>query len=133
MKKIVGVLILISILMAQCGKDDPVDDNNNNNTPPVSKGDLEVFVHLDKATGALWGGALVNVYKTSEDRDSGNVYRYNYTASQVPYSAYIDTLEVQKWYIRATFFYQGKDYLGDGEAFVPKDAKTSYHLTATPK
>ena len=122
--------------MVQCSKDEPIIDNtnnNNNNKPPVAKGDMEIYVHLEKATGNLWGGALVNVYKSKEDRDSGNVYRFNYTASQVPMSAYFDTLDVQTWYVRASFFYQGKDYEGDAEVYVAKDTKTSRHITAIKK
>ncbi len=138
MKKIaLFLLVILTSFFFSCQKDDtPTDINNNqnnNNPPAVAKGDLEVYVHLDKPTGMLWGGALVNLYKTKEDRDSNKVYRFNYTSTSVPYSAYFDTLDVQVWYIKASFSYQGKDYEGLSEVQIAKDIKISHHMTATKK
>jgi len=125
--------VIFSLTIYSCGNNNDDDDNNNNNNNQNEVGELDVYVHMSLPTGVLWGYAWVRLYLSEEDRNNNITYDSNITIGETPFNAYFDNLQPQTYYLKANFEHQGDQYEGKSQLFVPKNTKTSHHITATKK
>lgn len=127
------IIITLNFVVISCKKDDNNNNNNNNNTTP--KGNLQVFVHKDLATGVCMGNVEVKLYVSDSARmvDDDTLTALTDDLNPTITGAMFFNLPFRSkgYYLKASFDYQGNPYVGTGNLVVPTNTTTSYHITAT--
>ena len=117
-------------MIVSCKKD---TTNNNNNTVVTPKGNLQVFVHKDIASGVCFANAEVKLYVSDSARTAGidtltaNTDPVNPTAV----GAMFFNLPFRKagYFLKAHYVNQGDVYEGTGSVVVPTNTTRSFHIT----
>lgn len=134
-RKFINLLAIGVIFLAlSCSEDNPVIEKVVW-LGPTDNGNLKVFVRYNMT---YFQGATVQIFKSKNDRDVGNVFMETATTDHgggpTGLYAIIYNLPYAKYFLKATFndsgtgdFYMGTEDLGTG-VWVPKGTTTDIHI-----
>jgi len=137
MRKLMNLLFIVVLFMAfnTCTEDNPVYERSVW-LGPTANGSLKIFVRYNMTY--FGAGAVVQLFKTSADRDVGNVYIEtgctSHGAGATDQYAIIINLDYAKYYLKGTYdeTSTGRYYVGYEEnksgIWVPKGTETSVHI-----
>jgi hypothetical protein len=96
-------------------------------------GDLQVIVRQENATGFYIGGAIVELFRTENERTQNYVYLASTTdvTDPIMVGAIFSKLPTAKYYLRAHYQNTSGEFTGIGEATVPKGITTKVEIVCT--